>query len=140
MTNNEAPKKTSAQRRAKLLAQLRDMFADVEEGYAEFLAEAKASLPDVAQDERFPFIVRRLWMESFDDIGHDWQACLRRDYDAFAADFEWTAPGHDEGMVAKTLSVWQKRYLVRLDAKKAARMIEQVEELGRAIGMGADDG
>jgi hypothetical protein len=116
--------------RAGLLTQFEAIYAEVDEAYPAFLAEAKTLLPDRASSPRFGFIIRRLWFEDVGELADNWQEALRTRYDSFEAAFDWTVPPGTSAspeLVARTLSVWQRRYLTDLRVRHALDMITTVQ-------------
>jgi len=99
------------------------------------MEEAKLALADKKENTRFGFVVRRLWQEDSGELDGDWKALLRDRYHQFESSFDWKAPAGtnlDETFLARTLSVWQRRYVTKLNIQHAAEMVLNIGNLGVA--------
>jgi len=122
----------SPELRRKLFAQLKTIYAEVEEHYPEFVKEAQVALSDKKASPRFGFIIRRLWCEDAGELVENWRDGLRARYEGFERKFDWTAPvdaAADAVFLARTLSVWQRRYVNKLKMEHAAEIVYNLRNL-----------
>lgn len=112
----------------RLANQLRSIFADIDRFYPEFEEWAKSVLLDHVTDARFPFIIQRLWMESTGEIQGRSDENLRDAYERFVESFDWSCPIAEQSVstneLHRTLSVWQRQYILRLRTKDALEIIQ----------------
>lgn len=126
-------KPLSPSARMRLIQWLRDLYGEVEADYPPFLKTARKLLPNDADDARFPFIIRRLWMEWAGELPDDWKDRLPQEYKAFRDGYDWSVKGAPSwittALVHRTLTLYQHRYPVRLTTADALGMIERVGSL-----------
>ena len=126
-----------------LYAQRKSMADSVEWSYPKFLSEARTLLSDLRDQDRFEFVLRRIWMDHIDDDGclpELAEAELRRLYIEFCNTFTWSVAGQppwiDQDLIERTLSAWQPRLLQRLTAEQAVRILKGVTRLASPGGDG----
>ena len=105
--------------------------------FPEYLAEAGEFMPDEAKEERFAFVVYRLWVLWLLDSLVTWEDFLLNRYKDFVDEFDWrpadTREDIEQGRIDRALSLWQPRYgLQCLTARHAMGMIRTVERMAAA--------
>ncbi len=112
----------------RLADQLRSIFAEIDIFYPEFEAWAKSVLVEHVDDNRFPFVIQRLWMESTGEIQGKPDDYLRDAYARFVESFDWSCPRGEQRLspdeLHRALSVWQREYVLRLRTKDALEIIQ----------------
>jgi hypothetical protein len=102
-----------------------------------YLAEAGEFMPDEAKEERFAFVVYRLWVLWLLDSLATWEDFLLNRYKDFVDEFDWrpadTREDIEQVRIDRTLSLFQQRYgLMCLNARHAVGMIRTVERMAAA--------
>ncbi len=128
----------SPQMRAALFRQLQGDFELLQGEYQFFLDQAREVLPARCSEERFPFVIRRLWFAFSCAPPEGWQKILAQRYEKFVQEFEWASEETQFAfplpLVERTLSLWQRHLPTLLTAKHAHRLISDVRRLATLPG------
>lgn len=124
-------RKISDRLRKRIVAQLGEMLAETEHEYPGFLKEAKRLLSAEAEEPRFEFITRRLWLEDGGEPRHSWRASLAERYVSFDGAFEWEHPDIPRWaarpLVEATLSTLQRWYPYRVGLTAAVEVLGSID-------------
>jgi hypothetical protein len=95
--------------------------------YPDFAETARAVLSEHVTDDRFDFVIYRLWREDCGEPPLDYEAELPGRYERFVANFPWQVNGAPEwateSRILSTLRFWQPLYPARLSASHAVSMM-----------------
>ena len=117
---------------ARLLAQRREIYSEVDKQYPLFLESVHGLMAEQAGRPEFPFVVRRIWMDSAGEMPLGWECGFRECYESFVRRFTWTPHSCsrlNDRLLKRTLSVWQARTVIPLSVNAASSMIMEVERL-----------